>query len=123
MYEQTLIQAGLTKNQSLIYEILVKTGPVSAGKLAKIAPLKRGLVYKVLEELEEVNLVEQKKPAGTVAVFIPAHPLKLKDLAEQRERQAKDAQRILESVLGGLVSDYNLAVGKPGVQFYEGKEG
>lgn len=123
MYEQTLIQAGLTKNQALVYEVLVKHGPLPAGKVAKNTPLKRGLVYKVLEELEKLELVAQKKAPGKAARFEPAHPLKLKELAEARERAAKDAQVALAGTLSGLVSDFNLVSGRPGVQFYEGKEG
>ncbi len=123
MYEQTLIQAGLTKNQALVYEVLVKNGPLAAGKVAKKTPLKRGLVYKVLEELEELSLVEQKNMPGKAARFEPAHPLKLKELAEARERQAKDAQIALVGTLSGLISDFNLVSGRPGVQFYEGQAG
>ena len=123
MYEQSLIQAGLTKNQALVYEVLVKHGSLPAGKVAKNTPLKRGLVYKVLDELAEIGLAEQKKVPGKAAVFAPAHPLKLKELAEKRERQAKDAQVALEGTLSSLVSDFNLVAGRPGVRFFEGKEG
>ena len=123
MYEENLLQSGLTKHQALIYEALLSGGPERAGKLAKTLPIKRGLVYKTLDELIELDLVEKNEPEGEVAVFHPKHPLNLKDLAEKREQKARDAKRVLEGVLPSLVSDFNLISGRPGIQYFEGKEG
>ncbi|TAN58360.1 hypothetical protein EPN15_01360 [Patescibacteria group bacterium] len=64
MFEQVLTQAGLTENQALIYEILVKNGLMPAGAVCKKTPLKRGLVYKILDELTEIGLVEKKGKAS-----------------------------------------------------------
>lgn len=122
-YQQSLIHAGLDQEQALIYEVLLKNGPLPAGKIHQKTPLKRGLVYKRLDELGEIGLVIKTEQAGKVALFEPAHPLKLKEIAEQKEQQAKQAQSILQGVIAPLTSDYNLAIGKPGVQFYEGIEG
>src|SRR3989304_3774716 len=123
MYEQVLTQAGLTENQALIYEILIKTGPLPAGEICKKTPLKRGLVYKILDELTEIGLVEKKEKSREVAIFSPAHPLKIKTLAKEREEKAKDAQAALEGVLPKIISDFNLSISKPGVQFFEGLDG
>ncbi len=122
-YVQSLTQAGLEPNQALIYEVLLKNGPLPAGKIHQKTPLKRGLVYKILDNLIKDGLVIKKEEPKKVAVFEPAHPLKLKELAEQKEKDAKSAQVALEGVLDPLTSEYNLAIGKPGVQFYEGLEG
>lgn len=122
-YQQSLIQAGLNSEQALIYEVLLRNGPLPAGRIHQKTPLKRGLVYKRLDELVAVGLVAKKDQPGKVAIFEPAHPLKLKELAEQKEEQAKTAQTALSGVMNQLTSEYNLAVGKPGVRFYEGLEG
>lgn len=122
-YEQTLVQAGLTTEQASIYEVLIKNGALPAGKIHQKTPYKRGLVYKVLEQLEDIGLIAKKDELGKVAVFEPAHPLKLKELAEKKEEQAKTAQKSLAGVLDTMTSEFNLAIGKPGVQFYEGMEG
>lgn len=122
MYKEVLNQAGLSQDQAEIYEILLKNGPLTAGKINQNTPIKRGLVYKLLDQLMEFGLVEKEEEPEKVAVFKPNHPLKIKDLAQNREQQAKDAQRVLESVIPSLVSDFNLISGKPGVQFFEGKE-
>ncbi|MBI2427177.1 MAG: hypothetical protein HYV34_05010 [Candidatus Kerfeldbacteria bacterium] len=123
MYEHTLAQSGLNKNQAILYDILLQSGESTAGALAKQSPLKRGLTYKTLEELIELDLVEKKDEPGKVARFTPLHPLKLRELAEKRERDAKDAQSALGGVLESLVANYNLTVGKPGVQIFEGRDG
>ncbi len=122
-YQQTLSQAGLTPDQAVIYELLLKNGALPAGKIHQKTPFKRGLVYKLLDQLLENGLVSKNDAPGKVAVFEPAHPLKLKELAEKKEEQAKNAQKALSGVLDSMTSEFNLAVGKPGVQFYEGIEG
>lgn len=123
MYEQFLEKTGLSKEQAAVYEVLVKQGPLPAGKLSSFAGLKRGLTYKVLGELEGLGLVEKKDEPKKVLRFEATHPLRMRDLVEKNERNAKDAREVLETVLPKLVSDFNLVSGKPGVQFYEGKEG
>src|SRR3989304_10490683 len=123
MFKQFLPQAGLTENQAFIYEILVKNGPMSAGAVCKKTPLKRGLVYKILDELTEIGLVEKREKPREVAIFSPAHPLKIKALAKEREEKAKAAQAALEGVLPKIISDFNLSISKPGVQFFEGLDG
>ena len=123
MYEQTLIQSGLDTNQALVYEILLKEGILSAGEVHKKTPLKRGLVYKVLDELVALEVIEKKQEANKVMMFVLAHPLKLKDLAEKKEQEAKDAKMALDGVLPSLISEFNLSSDKPGIRFYEGESG
>lgn len=123
MYEQFLTQTGLTNDQAAIYEILVKQGSLPASKVAVFAGIKRGLTYKILEELEEMGLVEKHDAPGKVSKFEAAHPLRMRDLLEKKERETKDSREVLETVLPKLVSDFNLMSGKPGIQFYEGIEG
>lgn len=123
MYENHLQQAGLSTEQAIIYEILAKNGIMKAGKLTKLSEIKRGMVYKTLDQLIEMGLVDKLEDPGEVAQFRAKHPLKLKELAKDREQKAKDAQLALEGVLPSIVSDFNLATGRPGIQFFEGKEG
>ena len=122
-YLQTLVATGLEPDQAEIYEILLKTGSMKAGTLALKSPLKRGLVYKILDELVELGLVIKNEPTGKVAVFEPAHPLKIKQFAETREAKLKTAQLALDGIIGQLTSDYNLSLNKPGIQFFEGRAG
>ncbi|MEK7493810.1 MAG: helix-turn-helix domain-containing protein [Patescibacteria group bacterium] len=123
MYDQFLVQAGITSDQAVIYEVLLKNGPLPAGEISKKTPLKRGLIYKVLDQLAEMGLVTKNDISGKATQFEPAHPIKLKELAEKREKEAKQAQSVLDGGLGQLISDFNLISGKPGVQFFEGLDG
>jgi len=122
-YIQPLVASGLEPDQAQIYELLLKHGPLKAGKVALKSTLKRGLVYKILDELVNLGLVIKDEAQGKIAIFEPAHPLKVKELAESREAKFKTAQLALDGILGNLTSDYNLALGKPGIQFFEGKDG
>jgi sugar-specific transcriptional regulator TrmB len=121
MYENTLSKAGLSPDQACVYEVLLKNGALPAGDVSKKAQLKRGLTYKVLDELVLLGLAK-KNDKEKVLRFEPAHPLQLKELAERKEQEARVAQEALGGVLSNLVSDFNLISGKPGVQYFEGKE-
>lgn len=123
MYEEMLVNSGLEKNQALVYELLLKGGSLRASAIAKRSSLKRGLVYKILDDLIQEDLVEKKEAPGSVATFFPKHPINLKELTERREQRARDAKLALEGVLPSIVSDFNLISGRPGVQFFEGIEG
>lgn len=123
MYEQSLIQAGLSYAQAIVYEALIKNGSMPAGKLTKKTPFKRGLVYLALEELIKLDLVEKDEKDKKAAIFQVKHPTNLRNLAEKREQQAKDAKLALDGILPSIVSDFNLISGRPGVLFYEGEDG
>lgn len=122
-FTQTLSQAGLTIDQAGIYAILLANGPLPAGKIHQKSSLTRGLVYRLLDQLIEQGVVVKKEEPKKVAIFEPAHPFKLQELAEQKEEQAKSAKTALQGAMNQLVIDYNLLHGKPGVQFYEGVDG
>lgn len=123
MPNDILVQLGLDANQILVYEYLLENGPSKASVIAKNTPLKRGLVYKTLDDLVDLKLIEKDDPVGAVSLFTPLHPSALKSLAESHIRSAQNAQNILESEIGSLVSMYNLANDKPGIEFYEGLAG
>lgn len=120
---QALVQAGLTPHQAAVYEALIQHGSQKATRLAFLAGVPRTLSYKVLDELEAEGLVVKKDEPGKVSVFVPAHPLKLKELTDRRLEEAKGAKTALEGTLGKLISDFNTAAGSPGVRILEGVAG
>jgi HTH-type transcriptional regulator, sugar sensing transcriptional regulator len=121
MYEETFTQAGLSLDQAKMYEILLKGGVMPASKVALKAGLKRGLGYKVIEQLVFLGLVE--KIDKKVALFAPNHPSKLKEMLQKKAEDIKNTDAVLSGLLGPMISDYNLTVGKPNVRFFEGEEG
>ncbi len=122
-HKQSLIAAGLTPPQAAVYEALLRYGTQKAGTLTKNTTLKRGLIYKALDDLVRMDLVRKEEHDGTVTRFHPEHPSNLRRLAEERKQKALDAQLAINTSLGALISEFNLASGKPGVEFFEGEEG
>ncbi len=121
-YKQSLTQAGLTEQQARVYESLIRSGDSPARAIALNSGMSRPLAYKVLEELKNAGLVEKIDKPG-VARFSAAHPLKLKEIADTRLQSAENAKTAVDGALHKLISDFNLVSGKPGVRFFEGKDG
>lgn len=126
-YTKDITDTGLTKEQAIVYEVLLKLGESPASTIAKAIPtgtsLSRPLVYKVLEELIQLDLAQKSDATGKVATFTPKHPVGIsKVIDEQKERIERTKKQFL-ATSGKLSSLFNLSVGKPGVQFYEGKDG
>jgi sugar-specific transcriptional regulator TrmB len=106
-----LVQAGLTPHQATIYEVLTQRGPQKATRLAFLAGVPRTLSYKVLEELEAEGLVVKNDAPGRASLFSPAHPIKLKELADRRLEEAKEAKTALEGALSSLIRDFDAILG------------
>lgn len=121
--ENILIQAGLSEEQALVYQSLLERGSQKASDLSKWTGVKRGLIYKVLEQLENMSLISKHGGPGTVATFSPSHPSALLLNIERKEKEMALTKEILVSSIGSLSSKFNLISGKPNVQFFEGKEG
>lgn len=122
-YLQILTQAGLKGDQAIVYEVLLKNGPKKASQLGSLVTFKRSLSYKILNELVEMGLVVKKEEPRKVAVFEPAHPLKIKDWVQKQQEQFKNADLALSGFLPKLISEFNLTLGMPGIQIEEGLEG
>ncbi len=123
MKKDVLSQFGLSGSQAEVYGILLDAGKQRAGELAKKATIKRGLIYKALEELEELGIVERLTEIGKPDCFFPKHPENMRSLVEERLRRARDAEVLFSSHIGELASHFVLATGKPGVRNYDGLEG
>lgn len=123
MNTDILLQCGLTQHQADVYGLLLNSGKQKAGEIAKKSQLKRGLVYKVLEDLERLGLAERLQEEGKPDSFLPKHPENIRSYIEERLRRARDAEVLFSSHIGELTSHFVLATGKPGVRSYDGLEG
>lgn len=121
-HTQTLVKAGLSESQALVYEALLHLGEQRVGSLTHSLPLKRQLVYKVLDDLVAFGLVEKREKPGAVARFLPKHPAHLRELVEGRMKALQESEQVLQGLLPTLSSTFNLTSGQPGVLVYEGKE-
>lgn len=126
-YTKEIVDTGLSNEQAIVYEVLLKQGESPASAIAKAIPssasLSRPLVYKVLEELIELDLAEKSDGAGKIAKFTPKHPVAITKVIEKEKERIERTKKQFLATSGKLSSLFNLSVGKPGVQFYEGKEG
>ena len=127
-YTEEITAVGLSREQAVVYETLLKTGvasPVSV--IAKAIPTKailsRPLVYKILEELLVLDLVEKDETSSKVARFKAKHPVAIMKVIDEQKSRIEHAKKQFLVTEGKLSSLFNLSAGKPGVQFFEGKDG
>lgn len=123
MLKEQLIQFGLTSPQAEVYGILLEHGAKKAGEIAKLTTIKRGLVYKALDDLEKLDLVERRGEEGSITKFFPRHPEILRTHIEAKLRQAKEAEILFTGLAPTLGSAFNLITGKPGIRVLEGLQG
>lgn len=130
MYKEIFTDINLNSSEAIIYEYLLKNGESSAGDIIKKTPLKRGLVYKILDNLVEKGLVIEKKSIPSkkqgrnkISHFLPDHPEKLREFIENEKKRLDKAKNTLEASMPTIISDFNLVSGKPGVRFFEGIAG
>ena len=123
MDTKILIELGLTEDEAKIYASLVENGFMPARTVALRVGLGRPLTYKILDDLIKKGIVEKKDTGGKITLFAPIHPSQLKMLLESRKKEIENTEKALEQSIGLMVSKYNLFIGKPNVQFFEGKEG
>ncbi|NLC31311.1 MAG: hypothetical protein GX765_04655 [Candidatus Moranbacteria bacterium] len=123
MYEKIFSQIGLTEQEAIIYEIMLELGRARAKEIYQKSPFKRGLVYKLLDNLIEKHLILRIDKPGKVSIFQIEHPERIGALAEAQERKFRHYRKNVENLMPELISNYNLAFNKPGIKFYEGLEG
>lgn len=126
-YTDEIVATGLSKEQAIVYEALLKLGETPASKLARAIPstasLSRPLVYKVLEDLITLDLAQKSADSGKVTTFTPKHPVAITKVIDKQKERIERTRKQFLTTSGKLSSLFNLSVGKPGVQFYEGEDG
>lgn len=126
-YTKELTSAGLLQEESVVYEVLLRIGEQPASKISleipSVYPLSRPMVYKVLEELEKKDLVDKISPKSGVATFLAKHPVSIKTELDRKKEEIETIKSQFGIVSGKLSSLFNLSSGRPGVQYFEGKDG
>ena len=123
MLSEQLQNFGLTKGQSAVLGYLLENKEAKASLIARSIGHPRGVVYKILEELLAMDLVEKREKEGQVARFRAAHPQNIEKILEEREKKLSQSKKAWQELLPQLVSSYNLALNKPGIKFFEDEEG
>jgi sugar-specific transcriptional regulator TrmB len=126
-YTNEIASTGLTKDQAIVYEILLKLGDAPASSLTKAIPtsaaLSRPLVYKILEDLIALDLADKHEKSGKIATFTPKHPIAITKAIDEQKKRIESTKEQFALTSSRLSSLFNLTSGRPGVQFFEGKDG
>ncbi|MFA7208813.1 MAG: helix-turn-helix domain-containing protein [Parcubacteria group bacterium] len=123
MENSIFLAAGLTQAQGEVLDFLLENGECRASFITRRINRPRGVVYKVLDDLEKMGLAKRKDLADSVGVYVSEHPAKIEELFERKARELERQRRIFSQVLPDLVSSYNLSSDKPDIRFLEGNEG
>lgn len=118
----TLAELGLSQNEAILYEILLKTAEATIPGLLKTTPFSRTLLYYILGNLEAYGLITSAK-VGSKTAYSAEPPEKLAEMVAENEKDFQKQKDLLKNVMGDLYSTYRLAHNKPGVKFFEGPEG
>lgn len=122
MYKDIFLQLGLNLNEATVYEFLLTNGESPAGLIIKKTPLKRGVVYNALTGLIQKELINSKTK-NKIAFFCPNHPEKLREYAQQKEKEFQKAEKNLSANMPDLISNFNLVSDQPGIRYFEGLDG
>lgn len=123
MEKELLINLGLTADEATIYNVLIEGGFMPARTIAIKASLGRPLTYKILDDLISKGIIEKKEVGSKIALFSPVHPRELEKLIEKKKEAIDNTKKALDDSIGQMISKYNLSIGKPNIQFFEGIEG
>jgi len=123
MFKKALLQTDLTPTQAEILDFLYQNKEAKASVIAKKIQRSRAIVYKELEELTDLGIVEKDDKPNQVSIFRANHPAQLEKLMEIRENKLKKDKELLNNYLPDMISAFNLMNNKPGIKFYEGIEG
>lgn len=123
MNKKVLIDCGLTNDQAKIYLLLLEQGLSNAKGISIKTGIGRALVYKVIEQLIGMKLVEKREDIGKIALFSPGHPSVIKNIIDNRKKDIINATESINNIIGLLSSKYNALQGKPSINYLEGIEG
>jgi sugar-specific transcriptional regulator TrmB len=123
MNEKILIECGLTPEQAKIYAYLLANGYSPAKVISAKTGIGRAFVYKIIDQLITLDLVEKRDDMAKITLFFPKHPRNIKEMVEIRSNKFQHALSDLNGIFGILSSEFNALSGKPNIQFFEGVEG
>ncbi len=113
--------AGLSSEQAVVYDILLKHRRLPASRVSRLCNIERSFAYKILNQLIEIKLAQKTDEKGKISTFSAEHPKRLIELVEEKRLALENSQNQITAGIGKLISEYNLTLGKPNVSFIEGE--
>lgn len=122
MESETLEKIGLTKNESIVYLTLVKSGSIKTAEILKKSGLNSGRIYDTLESLKHKGLISESVING-VKHFTASPPNQLKEYFQERLNQLKKEEPIIEEAIPQLNKLRNTIIGESRSTIYTGLRG
>ncbi len=122
METETLEKLGLTKNESIVYLTLVKSGSIKTAEILKKSGLNSGRIYDTLESLKHKGLVSESSING-IKHFTASPPDQLKVYFQQRLNQLKKEEPIIEKAIPKLNKIRNISIKESRTTIYTGLRG
>ena len=117
-----LKRIGLDEKEIEIYLALLPLKMARASAIAKAAKQSRSHAYLILRELEAKGLVSEVE-RGKVIHFIAEDPKRLLSYVQDREREFKELQPLVETAIPVLSSLTGMLPGKPRITMLQGEDG
>lgn len=118
----SLVKAGFEPSVAEIYTVLVESGELSVGQIVEKSKLSRAGAYDALNLLLAQGYLEYRKE-GRNAFYKAVHPDKLYGLVEEKKREAALLEDEMKNAIKSLTGAFNLTQNKPGVRFFDGRDG
>lgn len=118
----TLLEFGFPESEADVYLTLNQHGEMDVPKIVEELGTSRTTIYDALNSLLAKGYIEYRKD-GRNAYYKAGHPNKLAGLMEEKKRQTSLLMGDMEETIRQLTGSFNLVENKPGVRFFEGKEG
>lgn len=122
LFVKELNNLGLTQAEAKLYANLIRFGDASATELAKRTDLGRTNIYEYANSLMKKGLVSEYEKKSKI-YFRADDPHQLRELANQRLRQAKEVSQSFSEIYPNLEDLYNINISKPTVNYYNGTQG
>ncbi|HIH10617.1 TPA: TrmB family transcriptional regulator [Candidatus Woesearchaeota archaeon] len=122
MYEDILLEIGLTKSEIAVYFALLELGKSTTGPIIKKAQIASGKAYLILDKLVLKGLVTYGIQSG-VKYFQAKNPERLLDYLEEKENNLKQKKDDLRKVIPLLKTQFDEKKYKLITETYEGWKG
>jgi len=110
-----IAEAGLTDKETKVYLALIELGEGSVTEIAKKSKIDRATVYRILQKLFSIPLVQTYKEDKKTR-WAALNPRYLMDYVNKK-------RKIVQELLPDLQALYNLNEEKPKLSYFEGEEG
>ena len=122
METETLEKIGLTKNESIVYLTLVKSGTIKTAEILKKSGLNSGRIYDTLESLKHKGLISESNING-IKHFTASPPNQLKEFFQKKLNQLKQEEPIIEEAIPQLNLLRNTSIESSRATIYTGLRG